>query len=93
MYKQSGGKAENGNDHCSHDGNSSQNHGGAVCAADHRKEAAHDHQIIQMGIEQEFCPGVCIAAADQITHRHTDGDSAMAVAEIPVVVHLEPCAH
>ena len=32
-------------------------------------------------------------AADKIAHRHTDGDRAMTVAEIPIVVHLKQRAH
>ena len=32
-------------------------------------------------------------AADQIANRHTDGDGSVAVAEIPVVIHLKTGTH
>ena len=45
---------------------------------------------LQNGTQVAFCLQV---TADEVAHRHTDGDGTVAVAELPVVIHFEAGAH
>ena len=52
--------------------------------------AAHLGPAFDNGAKILFCTQI---AADQVSHRHADGDGAVAVAELPVIIGFEQGAH
>ena len=58
----------------------------------------HAHQSIGAHLSPSLHDGLqillgTVGAADEVAHRHTHGDSAVTVAELPVVIHLEQRTH